>query len=531
MARALIEAGADVEASTGAATDSTKSHTPLSIAAILGRADVVRALIAAGADVDHLDSRYSPIRWAASPYWLRINTWDISADSADIAHALIAAGASAPGSTWSTRNLFFRSLDHTSVNLLSLEKISNLFIKDSNELAWGIYAPTGALLPASYLDVMRVLIEAGSRGSHISARNYARWLSQTKSADVMRVLSKHVANRSPVRTLANYSDEIIFYAQSAGIARLALENGAEEKYRALTGDLHRGLNPLHTAATEGVARVLIAAGADVSATARIYESELLPLDSRLQCVAGITPLHTAATAGVARVLIAAGADITSIDHEPDSHCTAINAKEGAWRWQYVYGGHRNTPLHTAATAGVARALIEAGAEIRATTSNGNTPLHTAATAGVARVLLAAGADVNAIRDNGATPLHIAARAGHADVARVLIWRQADVNATQFNGATALHIAAWEGHADVARVLIEKQADVNAANNPGSTPLHNAAWQGHAGVVRALLAAGAEVNVTDNSCTTPLGHAERHGHTAVVEMLRRAGARDNVLCER
>ena len=114
------------------------------------------------------------------------------------------------------------------------------------------------------------------------------------------------------------------------------------------------------------------------------------------------------------------------------------------------------------------------------TQRGATPLHKCAREGqlnVARALIEAGADVNAKEDDGWTPLHHCAQKGHLEVVRVLIEKGADVNAKEDDGRTPLHLSASKGHPEVARALIEKGADVNAKNDDGETPLHTCALNG------------------------------------------------------
>ena len=68
------------------------------------------------------------------------------------------------------------------------------------------------------------------------------------------------------------------------------------------------------------------------------------------------------------------------------------------------------------------------------------------------------------------PLHLSARNGHLKVARALIEAGADVNAKEDDRCTPLHLSARDGHLKVARTLIEAGADVNAKDKGGCTPL-------------------------------------------------------------
>jgi len=86
-------------------------------------------------------------------------------------------------------------------------------------------------------------------------------------------------------------------------------------------------------------------------------------------------------------------------------------------------------------------------------------------------LLAEGANVNTKEPTGgSTPLIFAAIAGQAGVAKILIDKGADVKAKNNDGNTALHTAAFFCKAEVVALLIEKGADVNAKNSVGQTAL-------------------------------------------------------------
>src|SRR4051794_31962849 len=96
----------------------------------------------------------------------------------------------------------------------------------------------------------------------------------------------------------------------------------------------------------------------------------------------------------------------------------------------------NTPdlpdVHAAAKSGdvtaVARLLAADRRLVHVRDRWAKTPLHHAADAGVARMLIENGADVNAAGWMGATPLHEAAEHGRADVVELLIRSGADAHA-------------------------------------------------------------------------------------------------------
>ena len=85
--------------------------------------------------------------------------------------------------------------------------------------------------------------------------------------------------------------------------------------------------------------------------------------------------------------------------------------------------------------------------------------------------LEAGTDVDAKQPpGGGTPLLVAATFGRAEAAKFLIEKGANVNASSSDGATALHGAAFFCHAEIVKLLLDKGAKVNAKNIRGETPL-------------------------------------------------------------
>ncbi len=201
-----------------------------------------------------------------------------------------------------------------------------------------------------------------------------------------------------------------------------------------------GVTPLQLAAINGSAALidrLLKAGADPNA----------PLNA-----SGDTALMMAARTGKAdaiRVLLEANA--------------SLNAKE-SWggttplMWA-VSEGHIEA-------AGV---LIAAGADVNARSHyvaaangrgfEGRTPLADAAEAKPAD-----------FASGWLSPLMLAAREGDVGMARVLLDAGADVNAVAGDGKTALALAIFNGNYEVASVLVDSKADVNTADSQRFTPL-------------------------------------------------------------
>ena len=66
------------------------------------------------------------------------------------------------------------------------------------------------------------------------------------------------------------------------------------------------------------------------------------------------------------------------------------------------------------------------------------------------------------------PLHSAAAGNHTGIARLLLEHGADANARQAGGFTALHAAAQNGNDELYALLVERGADQEAATDDGRT---------------------------------------------------------------
>ena len=203
-----------------------------------------------------------------------------------------------------------------------------------------------------------------------------------------------------------------------------------------------------------------------------------------------------------------------------------------------------TALHWAAhhdDLETAKALVDAGANVKAENRYGVTPLSLACqngNAAIVELLLARGADPNttlARRRDGADDggAHRQGRAG-AGAARSAA---PIVNAKERRGQTALMWAAADGHAAVVELLLKAGADFRTPlPDSGFTPLFFAARDGRTDVVRVLLKAGADVNEAmqprkptgkgPSKGTSALLLAVENGHFELALDLIEAGADPN-----
>jgi hypothetical protein len=114
---------------------------------------------------------------------------------------------------------------------------------------------------------------------------------------------------------------------------------------------------------------------------------------------------------------------------------------------------------------------------------------------------------------GDTALHVAAAAYRPDMVRALLAAGADVRARNRRGAEPLHAAGvgnpgsptWDPPAQAATIalLIESGADPNATDMDGVTPLHRAVRTRCAAAVAALIDGGADAARRNKGGSTPL----------------------------
>ena len=237
---------------------------------------------------------------------------------------------------------------------------------------------------------------------------------------------------------------------------------------------------------------------------------LYNIDNSSEPYAG--PLYYAALCGFRDI-----AELVAVAHPQE-----VNAR----------GGKHVTPLHAAVDKGhlgVAKLLVERGADMGCRDSQSQTPLHVASYRGhteVVSLLIYHGADLNAEGFNQETSLYLALKEGRRDIAKLLLEHRADINRPEIRGLTALHYALLHGHSDIVQFLLDHGADTNRRDNRSLTPLHHASMEGLNDIVQLLLDHGADVNLPGNRGLTALHHASLRGLNDIVRLLLDRGADTN-----
>jgi ankyrin repeat protein len=176
---------------------------------------------------------------------------------------------------------------------------------------------------------------------------------------------------------------------------------------------------------------------------------------------------------------------------------------------------------------IIHALLDAHANVDARTfQNQETPLHLATKANnllFVKTLINAHADVNATTTDLQTPLHLAAHEGYSEVVQALIQAQAFVNPRSSSRLTPLHMACSQGHQYAAFLLLLASADIEAENTERLRPLHLAIINNHEQITEALIAAHADINAQTRDGITPLHLAAKNNSLSILHILVRAGA--------
>ncbi|KAI0549769.1 ankyrin repeat-containing domain protein [Xylaria curta] len=168
-----------------------------------------------------------------------------------------------------------------------------------------------------------------------------------------------------------------------------------------------------------------------------------------------------------------------------------------------------TPLLAASLQGhhsVVRALLEAGANIKARTPNEKTALHLAVSKSSKlsiKVLLEFNPELDAQDNEGITALGEAiATQKPLYFIRLLVNRGASLR-IRSGGYMPLDLAITFGYTEASEYLISAGAGLNIVDNTRGGPLHAACWALDFDMVKLLVTKGANVNVVDPHAGTPL----------------------------
>lgn len=373
---------------------------------------------------------------------------------------------------------------------------------------------------------------------------------------------RYLLDQCPEKCVPGNLDELFVKSACKGyleiVKYLDLEARKHMSYHTVRG---KALSEACARGHWDVAEFLIHAGADVNAVVEMVRSgreDEWPktalqaslkgiLESGRSGLPGIGPLERSRTdrenavikqEAVIDLLLANGADVNLV------------------------AGWKRTPLHSAVlycTEAMVRAMIDAGADIHANSSEEGTPLQRAASREsgsmpIVCALLEAGAEImveesvigpsspvlNTALSFFAVPpskshRQVAERftqslsveevltSGPGAVIRLILQSKPQLHAKDTRFSHLLQMAAAAGDVDYVQLLVEKGADVNRPGHYYGSALSAAARFGHLSCVQLLIQAGAHVNIVKGRHGTPLQAGIIASHLEIVRTLVGHGA--------
>ncbi len=256
------------------------------------------------------------------------------------------------------------------------------------------------------------------------------------------------------------------------------------------------------------------------------------------------PLHFSAALGILPIinlLVKAGADVNCTD---DSGYTPLMFMAQSGKTAAALNFIKNPKVdvsikdnagRTAAMYAVVakqQQLVKAflplmGTDMDDADREGFTMLHYACQYGqseIVKLLLERNrSSVNRASDIGETPLMIAARTSNLMIVKQLLAAGATAGCSNVKGVTALHLAAILGNVVLGKALLEAGADIEAKTLEGHTPLMYAVIEGKSEFAQMLILEGADVNAVDNQQGSALSYAIQAQLPQIVELLIESGA--------
>ncbi|KAL3076185.1 hypothetical protein niasHT_038811 [Heterodera trifolii] len=186
---------------------------------------------------------------------------------------------------------------------------------------------------------------------------------------------------------------------------------------------------------------------------------------------------------------------------------------------------------------IVRYLIEKGVKVDQTNAKGISPLHLACIDGhleIVKLLVEVGkADIEKAEADsviGWSPLMVASNIQKWDIFRYLIEKGANIDHTDNNGLSIIHYLVDNNNFDECKILIDKGVNVNqktADNLLRSTPLHLACKTGQLEIVKLLVEEGkADIEIANSDGDTALKLAKAKKKDDVVHYLVEKGAKNN-----
>jgi ankyrin repeat protein len=498
LVKFLVENGADIE------TTNEVNLTALTIASEKGHLDIVKYLVKNGADLNKEGKYgYSALMFATEGHleiikYLVKNGADINKEDKNGYSALIFA--SAEGRLEIVKYLVENGAD---LNKEGKDGLSALIIASQN----------------GHLDIVKYLVENGANINKGNKNGYSALMiaSRENYLDIVKYLVKNGADINKqekdgysalmIASLNNYLD----------IVKYLVKNGAD-----INKQEKNGYSALIIASKNGyfsIVKHLVENGADINKEAKNRFSALIiaSQNAHLNIVKylvengadinkeeknGVSALIIASQNGhldIVKYLVKNGADINK--EAKNGYSALIIASQN---------GHLDIVKH----------LVENGADINKEAKNRFSALMFASLKNnleIVKYLVKSGVD---IKQQGFSALRIAFLKGHFDIVKYLV---ENINKGTKDGFSALMLASRQGGLDIVKYLVKNGADINKRTKDGFSALMLASHQGHLDIVKYLVENGANVNKGNKKGVFALMYASVYGHLDIVKLLVENGA--------
>ena len=517
----LLENGFDIESETD------EGKTPLAVAAVAIRLEVVRILLARGADQSkkNLEGQTLVSELAELPQQHSVD------DYVGMVRVLLEAGIATNDVDHARRSAL-----HHAVRTGNRRLVEELLKFDADPRLQD-YAHRTPLHYAVWQDIefSRLLLRHNADPQICDAGGYTPFhiAAQYGRVDVMELLSK--AAPDVIKRRSNKGSTPLHFATDKASIEWLLTQGID--VNTVDGS---GKTALMTAVQSGSDKVV---GLLLSHKA----------DPKLRDNSGKTALHHAAKEGsvpVAQRLLEE--EISLLKYTDNKQRSALHIAIQEKRLDFarvlllqqrphididLQDKDGNTPLLLAVSAGTqmqdfVQLLIEAGADTELRNKVSQTALVVAVGDGnesLWKLLLDMpnGSKINAGGGVYPTALHVAAKEGDKDTVEQLVNRGANINAEGGLYHTALQAAAADGYDNIVEYLLEKGADASLTRGVFGNALSAAVYSGTFDIVSKLNDRGAAINIQDAQGRTALHLAAWRGSWTMIERLKNKGGDLNV----
>jgi ankyrin repeat protein len=197
----------------------------------------------------------------------------------------------------------------------------------------------------------------------------------------------------------------------------------------------------------------------------------------------------------------------------------------------------NNALYAAVIAdnlGKVRELIEAGAVIDLSTTEGNTAWFMSCDRKVGcgnlltvQELLNSGVDINTKDIYGCSVLYYAISEENYEMAEFLLRNGAQIEGSSHKVEPLIVLASRNDNIDIVKLLIENEAEVDESSEEGETALLAAVRNQNIDLVEVLISNGANVNLQDQDGKSPLYEANFNNNLQIMEVLLKNGANPEI----